>query len=64
MHRVVINLVVILLLLSRMESRFEIRSNRISFCHFRNCEFFGVHIRNELLNSFIIERDKVIDITV
>ena len=33
------------------EKQIEIRSN----CGFRNCEFFGVNIRNELLKSLILK---------
>ena len=47
------------------EKQIEIRSNCGRFCAFRNCEFFGVNIRNELLKkSLIIERDKVINVTI
>ena len=42
----------------------KIRSDCGRFCGFRNCEFFGVNIRNELLKSFIIERDKVVNVTI
>ena len=31
---------------------------------FRNCEFFGVNMRSELLKSFIIKGDKVINVTI
>ena len=45
------------------ENQIEIKSNWGRFCGFRNCEFFGVNMRNDLQKSLIIERDKVINVT-
>ena len=46
------------------EKQIEIRNNQGRFCGFGSCEFFRVNIRNELLKSFIIEKDKVVDLTI
>ena len=57
------NLVVILLLLSQMKSRSRQEAIEVDSV-VSEIEFLGVNIRNELPKSCIIERDKVINITV
>ena len=42
----------------------EIRSNRSRLCGLGNREFLRVNIKNEFLKSFIIKRDKVINIMI
>ena len=37
---------------------------QVRFCGFKNCEFFGVNTRNELLKYFIIGRDNVINVII
>ena len=64
MHHVCHLILLLYCYFSSSEKQIEIRSNESRFCGFRNCEFFGVNVRNELLKSFIIERDKIVNIMV
>ena len=66
------NLVVVMLLLSSLVNRrsseeaTEVQLKEASEIVYslRNGELFGVDIRDEFIKSFIIERDKVINITI
>ena len=42
----------------------EKRKNQSKLCSVRNNEFFEINIRNEHLKSFIIKRDKAIDVAI
>ena len=57
-------LVVILLLLSRMKSRSRKEATEVDSVVSEIVSSLGVNIGNEFLKSFIIKRDKVIDVTV